>query len=46
MEQRRDGINIDYIIVFSIGLLIGINVGVLMAGIAVASKLMDIEVAE
>lgn len=38
--------NIDYIIVFSIGLLIGINGGILMARIAVASELMDIEVTE
>lgn len=38
--------NIDYIIIFSIGLFVGINAGILMAGIAVASKLMDIEVTE
>ena len=38
--------NIDYIIVFSIGLFVGINVGILMVGIAVPSKLMDIEVME
>ena len=37
---------IDYLIVFSIGLFVGINGGILMAGIAVSSKLIDIEVTE
>lgn len=37
---------IDYLIVLSIGLFVGINVGILMAGIAVASESMDIEVTE